>query len=302
MGNLRAANTKAVRGKSHTRRGAFQPRLGDTQRRGETDRRQIEKKNNKRSATKVILTQTAVNFNITLTKVCYNFIKEVNIMAKILIVEDDVKLNQIVCKYLNNNNYQATGCTNPNEAYDLLFTLRFDLIISDIMMPQVDGFEFAETLRGTNKTIPILFMTSRDDISSKQKGFKIGIDDYLVKPFDMDEMVLRVGALLRRANITNEHKITVGGLTLDEDERCAYVDGEEISLSNREFNILYKLLSYPKKTFTRSQLIDEFWGLESESGLRTVDVFINKLREKFSICEDFEIVTIRGFGYKAVLK
>jgi DNA-binding response OmpR family regulator len=223
-------------------------------------------------------------------------------MVHILVVEDDMKLNQIVCKYLNNNNYHATGCTNPNEAYDMLFASRFDMIISDIMMPGIDGFEFAQTIRQQDKTIPILFMTSRDDISSKQKGFRIGIDDYMVKPFDMAEMVLRVGALLRRANIANEKKLTVGSLTLDEEERSAYVGGEEIHLSVREFNILYKLLSYPKKTFTRSQLIDEFWGLESESGLRTVDVFITKLREKFSMCEDFEIVTIRGFGYKAVLK
>jgi DNA-binding response OmpR family regulator len=213
-----------------------------------------------------------------------------------------MKLNQIVCKYLNNNGYLATGSVNPGEAYDLLFTSRFDLIISDIMMPGIDGFEFAETIRAQDTTIPLLFITSRDDISSKQKGFRIGIDDYMVKPFDMDEMVLRVGALLRRANIMSEKKLTVGNLTLDEDERCAYVDGEEIHLSVREFNILYKLLSYPKKTFTRSQLINEFWGLESESGLRTVDVFITKLREKFAACEDFEIVTIRGFGYKAVLK
>ena len=223
-------------------------------------------------------------------------------MINILVVEDDRKLNQIVCKYLNNNSYHATGCINPNEAYDLLFTSRFDLIISDIMMPGIDGFEFAETIREQNKTIPILFMTSRDDISSKQKGFRIGIDDYMVKPFDIDEMVLRVGALLRRSNIANERKLTVGSLTMDEDERCAILDGEEIPLSVREFNILYKLLSYPKKTFTRSQLIDEFWGLESETGLRTVDVFITKLRDKFSACKDFEIVTIRGFGYKAVMK
>ena len=223
-------------------------------------------------------------------------------MIHILVVEDDTKLNQIVCKYLNNNNYAATGCTNPNEAYDLLFTSHFDLIISDIMMPGIDGFEFAQTIREQDKTIPILFMTSRDDIFSKQKGFRIGIDDYMVKPFDMDEIVLRVGALLRRANIANERKLTVGSLTMSEDERCALVNSEEIPLSTREFNILYKLLSYPKKTFTRSQLIDEFWGLESETGLRTVDVFITKLREKFSACDDFEIVTIRGFGYKAVIK
>ncbi|MBM6615033.1 response regulator transcription factor [Desemzia sp. RIT804] len=223
-------------------------------------------------------------------------------MISILVVEDDIKLNQIVCKYLNNNNYHAIGCTNPIEAYDLLFNARFDLIISDIMMPEIDGFEFAKTIRDQDRTIPLLFMTSRDDISSKQKGFRIGIDDYLVKPFDMDEMVLRVGALLRRANIANERKLTVGKLTMDEDERCAILNGEEIPLSVREFNILYKLLSYPKKSFTRNQLISEFWGLESESGLRTVDVFITKIREKFSECKDFEIVTIRGFGYKAVIK
>jgi DNA-binding response OmpR family regulator len=223
-------------------------------------------------------------------------------MIRILVVEDDVKLNQIVCKYLANAGYNAEGCANPDAAYDLLFASKFDLIISDIMMPGEDGFEFAETIRGQDKTIPILFMTSRDDISSKQKGFRLGVDDYLVKPFDMDEMVLRVGALLRRANISNEKKLTVGSLTLNEDERCAILDGAEIPLSAREFNILYKLLSYPKKTFTRSQLIDEFWGFESESGLRTVDVYITKLREKFAACTDFEIVTIRGFGYKAVIK
>ena len=227
--------------------------------------------------------------------------KGVDAMINILVVDDDIKLNQIVCKYLNNCDYHATGCTNPAEAYDLLFTSRFDLIISDIMMPKIDGFEFAQTIRGQDRTIPILFMTSRDDIGSKQKGYHIGIDDYMVKPFDMDEMVLRVGALLRRANIANERKLTIGSLTLDEDERSAIVNGEEIPLSVRELNILYKLLSYPRKSFTRSQLIDEFWGLESESGLRTVDVYITKLRDKFSSCKDFEIVTIRGFGYKAVI-
>lgn len=223
-------------------------------------------------------------------------------MIHILVVEDDRKLNQIVCKYLNNNGYHAVGCMNPREAYELLFSSTFNLIISDIMMPEIDGFEFAQNIREQNRTIPLLFITSRDDISSKKKGFRLGIDDYMVKPFDMDEMVMRVGALLRRANIVNERRLTVGNVIMDEDERCVTVNGEEISLSGREFGILYKLLSYPKKTFTRSQLIDEFWGLESESGLRTVDVFIVKLRDKFSECQDFEIVTVRGFGYKAVVK
>jgi DNA-binding response OmpR family regulator len=232
----------------------------------------------------------------------YNASEEALTMIKILVVEDDKKLNQIVCKYLNNNNFQATGCTNPSQAYDLLFASRFDLIVSDIMMPGIDGFEFAQTIREQDKSIPILFMTSRDDIASKQKGFSLGIDDYLVKPFDMDELILRVGALLRRANIASERKLVIGSLTMDQDQRCAFVNDDEIPLSTREFDILYKLLSYPKKTFTRSQLINEFWGLESESGLRTVDVFITKLRDKFQACDDFEIVTVRGFGYKAVTK
>lgn len=223
-------------------------------------------------------------------------------MINILVVEDDIRLNQIVCKYLTNNSYHAVGCMNPNEAYNLLYTSKYDLIISDIMMPGIDGFEFAKTIREQDSAIPLLFITSRDDISSKQKSFRLGIDDYIVKPFDLDEMILRVSALLRRAHIANEKKITVGSLIMNEDERSATLNEVEISLSAREFNILYKLLSYPKKTFTRSQLVDEFWGLESESGLRTVDVFITKLRDKFSGCKDFEIVTIRGIGYKAVIK
>ncbi|MCM1991427.1 response regulator transcription factor [Oceanirhabdus seepicola] len=223
-------------------------------------------------------------------------------MINILVVEDDLKLNQIVCTYLNNNGYCATGCENPTVAYDLMFTSVYDLIISDIMMPEIDGFEFAKTVRELNKRIPILFITARDDISSKQKGFRIGIDDYMVKPLDMDEMVLRVGALLRRANIANEKKLTIGRLLMNADEMTAYVGDEEVPLTVREFNILYKLLSYSKHTFTRSQLINEFWGLESESGLRTVDVYITKLRDKFSACKDFEIVTVHGLGYKAVVK
>jgi DNA-binding response OmpR family regulator len=178
----------------------------------------------------------------------------------------------------------------------------FDCIISDIMMPEVDGFEFAQTVREQNQDIPILFMTARDDFAAKQKGFQAGIDDYLVKPIDLDELLLRIGALLRRAKIAAARKLEVGKLTLDADERTAMLDGEEISLTVREFNLIYKLLSYPKKTFTRAQLMDEFWDGDSSSGLRTVDVYMTKLRNKFSACEDFEIVTVHGLGYKAVLK
>ncbi|WP_024294216.1 response regulator transcription factor [Lacrimispora indolis] len=222
-------------------------------------------------------------------------------MINILVVEDDVKLNQIVCTYLNDSGYKAKGCLNPREAYDLMYSNLYDMIISDIMMPEIDGFEFAETVRQLNKTIPILFMTAKDDIVSKQKGFKLGIDDYMVKPINMDELIMRVGALLRRANIMEDRKLVVGNLSMDADAVTAAVDGEDIPLTLREFNILYKLLSYPKKTFTRAQLMDEFWGVESETSLRAVDVYVTKLRDKLSACDGFQIVTVRGLGYKAVL-
>lgn len=224
-------------------------------------------------------------------------------MFQVLVVEDDQELNRTVCAYLNQNGYQALGCLNANEAYDAMYggTL-FDLIISDIMMPGVDGFAFARTVRELNQEIPILFMTARDDFASKQRGFQAGIDDYMVKPIDLDELLLRMEALLRRARIASSKKLTVGGLTLDAEEHTAYLNGEEIPLTVREFNLIYKLLSYPKKTFTRSQLMDEFWDSTSTSGPRTVDVYMVKLREKFADCADFEIVTVHGLGYKAVLK
>lgn len=222
-------------------------------------------------------------------------------MIRILVVEDDSSLNKIVCMHLTNNGYAAKGCLNPSEAYDEMYNSLYDLIISDIMMPGIDGFEFAETIRSLNKTIPLLFMTARDDMASKQKGFRAGIDDYMVKPVELDELVLRVGALLRRANIFDEKKLTVGNLTLDADALSASIDGKESPITVREFNILYKLLSYPKKTFSRSQLMDEFWGVDSDTSLRAVDVYINKLRDKFSGCDGFQIVTVHGLGYKAVL-
>lgn len=222
-------------------------------------------------------------------------------MINILVVEDDTKLNKIVCGYLSSNGYSAKGCLNPNEAYELMYGNLFDLIISDIMMPGIDGFEFAKTVRSLNKTIPILFMTARDDISAKQKGFRAGIDDYMVKPVDLDELVLRVAALLRRANIMDEKKVIVGNLALDADALSATVDDKEIPITIREFNILFKLLSYPKKTFSRAQLMDEFWGVDSDTSLRAVDVYINKLRDKFSGCDGFQIMTVHGLGYKAVL-
>ena len=223
-------------------------------------------------------------------------------MVNILVLEDDVKLNQVVCTYLNDSGFQAKGCLHANDAYNEMYNNLYDLIVSDIMMPDIDGFEFAETVRRVNKTIPILFMSARDDLPAKQKGFQLGIDDYMVKPLDLDELVLRVRALLRRANIDMERKIIIGNLELDADAMSATIDGEEISLTTREFNIIFKLLSYPKKTFSRAQLMDEFWGVESETSLRAVDVYVTKLRDKLSDCDGFKIVTVRGLGYKAVLQ
>lgn len=223
-------------------------------------------------------------------------------MFKVLVVEDDKDLNQTVCAYLNRNGYEATGCLSANDAYNEMYGNLFDMIISDIMMPQIDGYEFARTVREMNQDIPILFMTAREDFESKRKGFGVGVDDYMVKPIDLNELLLRVEALLRRAKIATNRKLTLGSTVLDVEEHSAYVGEEEIVLTVREFNILYKLLSYPKKTFTRSQLMDEFWDIESASGPRVVDVYMTKLRDKFKECNDFEIVTVHGLGYKAVIK
>lgn len=223
-------------------------------------------------------------------------------MIHVLVVEDDKDLNQTVCKHLNNHQFKVTGCLGASEAYDALYYGNFDMIISDIMMPGIDGFEFADTVREQNSNIPILFMTARDDFFSKQKGYRIGIDDYMVKPIDLDELILRINALIRRANIASEKRLIIGSLVLDEDETSATINGEPVTLTLREFQILFKLLSYPKRTFTRSQLLDEFNGIEKESGLRTVDVHITNLRSKFAHCDSFEIITVRGLGYKAVIR
>ena len=229
-------------------------------------------------------------------------------MFKILVVEDDRELNKTVCSFLEQNGYEAVGCLRAGEASNALEGLEIleketiHLVLLDIMMPGIDGFEFAETVRKLNQEIPILFMTARDDFAAKQRGFKAGIDDYMVKPIFLDEMLLRIEALLRRARIAADKKLAVGNLIMDVEEHTAYLNGEEVPLTVREFNILYKLLSYPKKTFTRARLMDEFWDSDSSSGPRVVDVYMTKLRDKFSGCDDFEIITVHGLGYKAVLK
>ena len=223
-------------------------------------------------------------------------------MFQILVVEDDRELNKTVCSFLNSCGYQATGCLDANEAYDAMYERVFDLIVSDIMMPGSDGFAFAANIRDVNSEIPILFMTARDDLAAKQRGFRIGVDDYMVKPIDLEELVLRIGALLRRAKIASSRKLEVGAFVMDADEHTAYLNDEEIPMTSREFSILYKLLSYPKKAFTRTQLMDEFWDPDTETAPRAVDVYMVKLRGKLANCQDFEIKTVHGLGYKAVIK
>lgn len=223
-------------------------------------------------------------------------------MFKILVVEDDIELNKTICTYLKDNGYDAIGCLSVNDAYDAIYDNYFDLIVSDIMMPVVDGFEFAGNIRDTDKETPILFITARDDIASKCRGFKLGIDDYMVKPIDLDEFILRINAILRRAKIVSSKRLEIGRFIMDSDEHTAYLDDEEISLTTREFAILFKLLSYPKKTFTRTQLMNEFWDFDTETAPRAVDVYMTKLRSKLAKCDDFEIKTVHGLGYKAVIK
>ena len=223
-------------------------------------------------------------------------------MVKILVAEDDKALNELVCSMLTADGFEAVPCYDGAAALRATEEQAFDMLISDIMMPEMDGFALAERVRRADSHIPILFMTALDDKLSKQRGFNAGIDDYVVKPFDADILILRVRALLRRANIEQSRELVAGNLRMNKDEHTAYVDGEELPLTVREFDLLFKLLSYPKRTFTRTQLMDEFWDYDSSATSRTVDVYMSKLREKTATCDGFEIVPVHGLGYKAVLK
>lgn len=223
-------------------------------------------------------------------------------MARILVVEDDLDLNRILCRTLTNRGYDVTSADNGISALSRTEEQTFDMIITDIMMPKMDGFELADSIRLTNKDIPIIFMTARDDKPSKMLGYSIGIDDYIVKPFDMDILLMKIGAILRRARIEAQNEHSVGNFRMNKEERSAYIDEEEINLTVREFDILFKLLSYPKKTFTRSALMEEFWDFDSSATSRTVDVYMVKLREKTAAADGFEIQTVHGLGYKLVLK
>lgn len=223
-------------------------------------------------------------------------------MFNIMVVEDDTQMRRLLCTVLTKNGYNALGAENGAAALDILDREIVDLIISDLMMPELDGYELTKQLREANYNMPILIITAREDFESKQKGFSLGTDDYMVKPIDVNEMVLRVGALLRRAKIANEHRITCGNTDLDYDSLSVRNEDKTAVLPQKEFYLLYKLISYPDRIFTRQQLMDEIWGMESESDARTVDVHVNRLRERFKDNADFEIITVRGLGYKVVRK
>ncbi len=220
-------------------------------------------------------------------------------MFHILVVEDDKNLRRLMATYLMQEGYEVYHADDGEAALSILDSTHIDLIISDIMMPNMDGYELTEELRAAGYTLPILMVTAKETFEDKRKGFLVGTDDYMVKPIDMEEMLLRVAALLRRANIANEHKLVLGGVTLDYDTLTVNAHDKVYELPKKEFYLLFKLLSYPKKIFTRQQLMDEIWGMDAETDERTVDVHIKRLREKFDDLSEFKIVTIRGLGYKA---
>ncbi|AGX44717.1 response regulator transcription factor [Clostridium saccharobutylicum] len=223
-------------------------------------------------------------------------------MFHILIAEDDKELSELFSTILVKNGYKTTCAKDGVEALDILDKEYIDLIISDVMMPNMDGFELLKNIQDSEFNIPILIITAKESFQDKQRGFLLGTDDYMVKPIDVNEMVLRVGALLRRAQIINERKQWIGETLLEYDSLSVHHQGEIIVLPQKEFYILYKLVSYPSRIFTRQQLMDEIWGIDSETDIRTVDVHINRLRDRFKNNYDFEISTVRGLGYKAVKK
>ena len=221
-------------------------------------------------------------------------------MFHILVVEDNANTRRLMEAVLTQHGYQPILARDGVEALEVLDKKHVDLILLDIMMPRMDGYEFTQTLRESGCELPILMVTAREKPADKHKGFQIGTDDYMVKPVDEEEMILRIAALLRRSRIANEHKLTVGQTVLDYDQLSVDTPDGRLVLPKKEFMLLFKLLSYPGKIFTRRQLMDEIWDMDSETDERTVDVHVNRLRDHFRSGADFEIVTVRGLGYKAV--
>ena len=219
-------------------------------------------------------------------------------MFNILVVEDNTNLRKLMMARLEQEGYAIFQAENGEIALDILETQYIDLIICDIMMPRMNGYELTKSLRESNYNIPILMVTAKESFEDKEKGFLVGTDDYMVKPINMNEMVLRVGALLRRAKISTEHKLNVGDVVLDYDSLTVTMKDMIYELPKKEFYLLFKLLSYPKQIFTRQQLMDEIWGMDVDIDERTVDSHIKKLRKKLEKIEEFKIITIRGLGYK----
>lgn len=229
-------------------------------------------------------------------------LKQGDFMFKILIVEDDLELGQLFRRVLERNGYSTLNACDGVDALRVLETEYVDLIISDIMMPNMDGYEFVRELREAKIDLPVLMITAKDSFQDLQAGFTAGTDDYMVKPVNVNEMVIRVGALLRRAKMISERRLVVGSTVLEYDSFSVSIKGTSVVLPQKEFLLLYKLLAYPNHIYTRQQLMDDIWGLDTETESRTVDVHINRLRERFKTSDDFEIVTVRGLGYKAVKK
>ena len=221
-------------------------------------------------------------------------------MFKILIAEDDKELRQLFQHVLTKNGYAVTGVSNGEEAIQAMVESYYDLIISDIMMPKMDGYEMVRTLRQSGTTIPVMMITAKDAFDDMRLGFLSGRDDYMVKPVNINEMVLRVGALLRRAQMANERRQVIGNTVLECDSLSVHTGGETLILPQKEFMLLYKMVSFPGRIFTRQQLMDDIWGYSSETDTHTVDVHIGRLRERFRDNPDFKIVTMRGVGYKVV--
>jgi len=219
-------------------------------------------------------------------------------MFHILVVDDNDSIRKLMTTYLLRDGYQVFAATDGLEALEVLEKEHIDLMIADIMMPNMDGYTLTNELRNSKYDFPILMITAKESIEDKKKGFAVGTDDYMVKPIDFDEMLMRVAALLRRAKIYNEHKIVVGAVTLDYDTLIVTTKDEAFLLPKKEFYLLFKLLSYPQKIFTRQDIMDEIWGFDNETEERTVDVHIKRLREKFDGLEEFKIITVRGLGYK----
>ena len=220
--------------------------------------------------------------------------------VQILIAEDDAELRQLFTHVLNKNGYDVTGVDNGRKALDALSNDYYDMVISDIMMPVMDGYELVQELRNAGNTIPILMITAKDAFDDMRYGFRSGADDYMTKPVNVNEMVIRVEALLRRAKMMNDRRLVLGKTIMEWDSYTVITEDESMILPQKEFMVLYKLASYPNKVFTRHQLMDEIWGYDNESDTHTVDVHIGRLRERFRGNSDFKIVTMRGVGYKVV--